>query len=174
MFGLLQHSDQILFQRVMGLMALIFVVFVESALGHIPAFFGAAPKLTICFLFILTIKFPFSMTLLMPFVAGLIFDLIQGSPLGYSSSVYLLVYMVAEWRRPVLIDSDVGVLWFEFVLMILGLMFYTVGFFAIYEGRLPPLAEIVFQAGLSVLIFPLVRRVVHLERRVNFGFWRGG
>lgn len=165
-------SDQILFHQVMGFIAITFAVFIESAMGHIAALFGATPKLVICLLFIMVIKFHHTMTIFTVFTAGLIFDLTQGSPLGFTSSIYLIVFMVAEWRQLVLIDADAGAIWSEFVLLIAGVMVYSLMVFGLYEGRLPPFAEIMFQIGLTVLIFPVLNWAVDLYR--NIGLYFGG
>ena len=170
MLRLSETSDQILFHQVMGFIAIVFAVFVESAMGHVAAFFGAAPKLVICFLFILTIKFYHALTIFSVVIAGLIFDLTQGSPLGYTSGIYLIVFMVAEWRQGVLSDAEAGTIWSEFVLMIFGVMIYSIIFFSLYEGRLPPFAEIMFQIGLTILIFPIMNWGVDLYRNIGLYF----
>ncbi len=172
MLRLSQESDQILFQQVMCFIALIFVVLVESALGHIAAFFGAAPKLTLCLIFIVAVKYPNAVTSFSVFVAGLVFDLTQGNPMGYTSSIFLITFIVAEWRHVVLGDADAGSVWSEFVLLVFGIMIYNMLFFALYEGRLPPFAEITFQIGLTVLIFPVLNWMFDLYR--NIGLYFGG
>ena len=172
MLRLSQESDQILFQQVVGFVALVFIVFVESALGHVSAFFGAAPKLTLCFLFILSIKFPYTVTTLSAFVAGMVFDLTEGNPLGYTSSIYLMVYFAAEWRHQFLIDAEAGAVWSEFVLLMFGIMIYAMIVFGLYEGHLPPFAEILFQVGMTVMIFPVLNWMVDLYR--NIGMYFGG
>ena len=170
MLQLSKTSDQILFHQVMGFITIIFTVFIESAMGHIPALFGAAPKLTICMLFILTIKYEHAITLFTAFTAGIVFDLSQASPLGYSSSIFLIVYMVAEWRQIVLNDADAGAIWSEFVLLIFGVMLYTLIVFSLYEGRLPPFAEIMFQIGITVLIFPVLNWIIDLYKNIGLYF----
>ena len=172
MFRLSQESDQILFQQVMGFITLTFAVFVETALGHVSSLFGSAPKLAICLLFILTIKFPYTVTLISVFSAGLIFDLIEGNPLGFTSSLYLIVYFIGEWRQIVLSDSDAGTIWSEFVLIMFGLMIYAMVIFGLYEGHLPPFSEMLFQVGLTILIFPILNWVIDLYR--NIGLYFGG
>ena len=167
-----EEADQILFQQVICFIALIFIVFVESALGHIASFFGAAPKLTICLIFILTIKFRYAVTLISAVVAGLVFDLTQGNPLGYTSSIFLAVYSVAGWRHVALVDADAGKIWSEFVLVIFGVMIYSLLVFGLYEGRIPPFAEVTFQIGLTVLIFPVINWIFDLYR--NIGLYFGG
>lgn len=170
MLRLSQESDQILFQQVIGFVILVFAVFVESALGHISALFGSAPKLVFCLLFILSLRFPHTMTLFSVFTAGLVFDLIEGNPLGLTSSIYLIIMTASEWRRQFLLDADAGTVWSEFVLLIFGIMVYGMVIFGLYEGHLPPFSEMLFQIGLTVLIFPVLNWLIDLYRNIGLYF----
>jgi rod shape-determining protein MreD len=164
------YSDRLLLHQVIAFMALIGVVLVESSLGHVSAFYGVAPKLGVCLLFILAIKFPHAVTLFNIITAGLVFDLLQGNPLGYTSSVYLLVLLAGEWRLLDLQEADASTIWFEFVALIFGVMIYSMFIFALYEGQLPPITVIIFQIVLTVLVFPVLNWIVDVYRNIGFYF----
>jgi rod shape-determining protein MreD len=149
---------------------MIGTVLVESSLGHISAFYGVAPRLGICLLFILTVKFHHAVTLFTIITAGLIYDLLQGNPLGYTSSVYLLVFLAAEWRLLDLKEADASTIWYEFVILIFGIMIYNMVIFGLYEGQFPPVTVIMFQIGLTVLVFPVLNWVVDVYQNIGFYF----
>jgi rod shape-determining protein MreD len=164
------YSDRILFHQVIAFIMLIGAVLFESSLGHVSAFYGAAPRLGICLVFILAIKFPHAVTLFTIITAGLVFDLLQGNPLGYTSSIYLIVLLAGEWRLFYLKEADASTIWFEFVVLIFGVMIYNMVIFGFYEGQLPPITVIIFQVGLTVLVFPILNWIVDVYRNIGFYF----
>lgn len=150
------QADQLLLQQVISFTGLMFIVFVESALGQIPTFYGAAPKLVFGLLFVIGIRFPKAVPLLPVMVLGLIYDLVQGNPFGYSSSLYLIILIFTQLRGVVLVEADATTLWSEFVLLVFGLMLYMMIVFGFYTGTWPPVSEMIFQTGFTILLFPIM------------------
>ncbi|MCE2517294.1 MAG: rod shape-determining protein MreD, partial [Alphaproteobacteria bacterium] len=116
------QADQLLLQQVFSFVGLMFIIFVDSALGQLPTFYGSAPKLVFGVLFIIGIRFPKAVPLLPVMVLGLIYDLVQGNPFGYSSSIYLIILIFTQLRGVVLVEADATTQWSEFVLLVFGLM----------------------------------------------------
>lgn len=165
-----QDRDQILFQQVISFSGLLFIAFVESALGLIPAFYGAAPKLVFGFLFVIGVRFPSAVPLFPIMIIGGIYDLLQANPLGYSSSLYLIILIYTQIRRNLLLEADATSIWSEFVLMVAGMMIYMMIIFVFYTGAWPPLSDMLFQAGLTILIFPIINWLFVLAKNLTTYF----
>jgi rod shape-determining protein MreD len=164
------QADQILLHQVIAFILLSFIAFVESSLGHISLLFGVAPKLTICLLFIFAIKFPHAVTLFTAVATGLVLDLAQGNPLGYTSSIFLIVFLVAEFRLNILKDAETSAIWLDFVLLFFGIVIYNMIIFGIYERQFPPFTETTLQFGLTILIFPILNWMVELYQNIGLFF----
>lgn len=167
-----RKADQILFQQVFAFVLLMLAVFVESGLGLVPSFYGSVPKISFCLLFLIALNRPAAVPLYPVLLVGLIYDTVQGSPFGYTSSLYLIIIGVVEWRRPFLIIADPSVIWSEFVIMLVGLMIYIFAVFMIFHGAWPPFAEILFQIGFTALLFPIFNWMISFGRQV--GLYLGG
>ena len=165
-------ADQILFQQVFAFVMLLLAAFVESGLGLVPSFYGSAPKISFCLLFLTALYRPLAVPLYPVMLVGLIYDTVQGSPFGYTSSLYLIILGVVEWRRQFLIIADPSVIWSEFVIMLSGLMVYIFLVFFIFHGAWPPFAEILFQIGFTALLFPIFNWMIAFGRQV--GIYLGG
>jgi rod shape-determining protein MreD len=161
------ETGQLLLQQVLFFVGLLFIAFVESALGQIPSFHGASPKLMFCLLFVINIYCPKVIGLLPMMVVGLIFDLTQGNPLGYSSSLYLIILTYTQLRHSFLIEAEAINVWAEFVVMIFGIMICMMVIFGLYTSAWPPFSEMIFQIGLTILLLPVVRWIFDLYRNLS-------
>ncbi|MGU9961925.1 MAG: hypothetical protein ACNYPF_02760 [Candidatus Puniceispirillales bacterium WSBS_2018_MAG_OTU23] len=169
MFPAIQ-ADQVLFRQVLSFIGLMFLALVESALGQVPTFYGAAPKLVFCMLFVISVRFPRAAPLLPVMLVGLVFDVIQASPFGYTSSQYLIILTYSQIRQIVLAEADATSLWVEFTLVVFIIIIYMMIIFSLYTGALPPFSEMVFQIGLTVLLFPIVNWVFDIYKNISFYF----
>jgi len=61
------------------------------------------------------------------------------------------------------------ILW-DHLLLIFGIMVYGMVIFGLYEGHLPPFSEMLFQIGLTVLIFPVLNWLIDLYRNIGLYF----
>ena len=165
-----RKADQILFQQVLSFAVLLLCVFIEGGLGLVPSFYGSAPKITFCILFLIALYRPAAASLYPVMLVGLIFDIIQGNPFGYTSSLYLIILGVVAWRRQFLIIADPSVVWSEFIIMLSGLMVYICTVFLILQGTWPPFAEILFQIGFTALLFPIFNWIMSFTRQVGLYF----
>ena len=167
-----RKADQILFQQVLAFTLLLLSVFVESGLGLVPSFYGSAPKISFCLLFLIALYRPAAVPLYPVMLVGVIFDTVQGSPFGYTSSLYLIILGVVAWRRPFLIIADPSAVWSEFIIMLTGMMAYIFLVFVLFHGTWPPVAEILFQIGFTALLFPIFNWMMTFGRQI--GLYLGG
>ena len=167
-----EKADQVLFLRVMAFVIMTAIVFIESVLGLVPAFYGSVPKISFCMLFLIGLNKPEALPVYNIAFIGLIYDVLQANPFGYTSSIFLIVLGVVTWRRPFLITVDASVIWSEFVIMLSGLMIFMLVIFGLYHGAWPPFAEILFQIGFTALLFPIFNWGYSFTRQL--GLYLGG
>lgn len=159
----IQQSDENrLLVQVLGFVGLLLVSFAENGLGYFPALYGSVPKLAMIVLFILCLKVPLAMPLVTVFSIGLIHDLVQANPLGHTSALMVLLHLVAQFRQPVLQQAESGAVWYEFTILMLVLMVLTIMALLVHSGTVPALQPLLFQFGLTVLIFPVINWVFEL------------
>ena len=151
-----RHADQDLLFQVLGTVSLLLLAFVETALGLFPFLYGSAPYLIMMVMVCLALHLPVAVPAIAVVLAGLLFDLLQGAPVGFTSSQLLLAIMIVMARRPLLIHADAGTVWYEFALMLGVLQIYGYAVISIWSGSLPSVGVFVFQLALTVLIFPVI------------------
>lgn len=164
------YSDQLLFQRVIVSLILLGGMFVEVSLGYIATFYGSAPKVVFILLFILGIYYRQAVLGTVVFLLGIIYDALQGNPLGYSTLQYFVVFIAADWRSVILSSLGLSRLWIEFLAIMLGFALFNFLFFTIYYGSLPPFSAILFQMGMTLLLFFFALVAVDLYRFILFAF----
>ncbi len=155
------------FQQVVACTGFLLVVFIEAVLGQIPSLYGNAPRVSFCVLFLLVCRNPGLLSVYILVVFGIIYDVLQGSPMGYTSSLYLIIYFAARWRRQVINSSDGTVRLIEFMSLCFVLFIYEMVIFGLYQGAWPPFAEIAFQGGFTILLFLFITMMVRLVRYIG-------
>lgn len=155
-------EDNLLLFQVLGFVGLLLIALGEAALGYFPALFGAAPKLLLICFFVFSIYLPAAFPLVSIFLVGVIFDLIQGSPFGFTSALLIMVQVIVLNRRFTLQQSDSGMIWYEFTLTMLAVLTFTLITMVLYWGRIPAPQPLLFQYSLSILLFPLVNWLIQL------------
>ncbi len=155
------------FQQVMASTGFLLVVFIESVLGQIPSLYGNAPRISFCILFLLVCRNPSLISVYLLVVFGLIYDVLQGSPMGYTSSLYLIIYFATGWRRQIINSSDGTVRLIEFISLCFVLFIYEMLIFTLYQGAWPPFAAIAFQGGFTVLFFLFITMMLVLLRSIK-------
>ena len=158
----LEDDDTRLLGQVLAFLALLLCSFAENGLGYFPGLFGNVPKLTLIVLFVLYFYHPPIAPLPSIALAGLVHDLIHGQPLGYTSALMLVAHGWITMRKPLLARAESGSLWYEFTTMMAIVTLLMLATLVVYSGRFPALQPLVFQFGLTVLIFPVVNWVYHL------------
>ena len=161
-----QHNDHLPLSRVAAFLFLLVVAFAESGFAYFPVLYGSVPKITLILFFILCLYYPRAFPLGSIFIIGIIHDLVQANALGYSSALFILARMMVLGRRDVLLHSDSSVVWYEFTGMMLAMMLFTGASIVTYKGDLPAFQPLLFQFGLTILIFPLINWLFHITSGV--------
>ena len=108
-----RHADRDLLFQVLGTISMCVLAFVEMAFGQFPVFYGSAPLIMVIGVVILVHYLPDALPLVAVVLAGLVFDLLQGVPPGFTSSLLLLAMIVSLsrrrcWRMPMLERSGMN------------------------------------------------------------------
>ena len=151
-----RHIDQVLFFKVLGGVSLILLAFAEIALGQFPIFYGTTPFIMVIVMVYLALYLPVAVPPLAVVLAGLVFDLLQGAPPGFTSSILLLAVMTVKARRRLLLHADATKVWYEFALMLAGLQIYAFIVIMLWVGSMPSVGGFIFQYAMTVLIFPML------------------
>ena len=154
-----EDDDARLLGQVLAFLALLLCSFVENGLGYFPGLYGSVPKLTVAVLFVLLLNHPAVIPVLSVVLVGLVNDLVQGSPLGYSSGLLLVAHGWIVFRLQTLAQTDSGSVWYEFTILMAALTLLMLCAMVVYSGTLPALQPLVFQFGLTVLVLPVVNWV---------------
>lgn len=149
------QQDQHLYRQVVTGCMFLLLVFVESALGQIPGIYGTVPKLTVMVLFWIATRQPLLVSPWLAVGLGLVFDLIQGNPVGYSSAIFIAVLFAGRLGFRVS-NEDHSLLWIAFLGICSAIQLVTFGFAWAQVGSPPAVGPLVFQFGLTVLLFPLI------------------
>jgi len=165
-------GDQILLAQVAGSAGMLLLAFAESALGQIPLFFGNAPRILLIMVFILNFLRPGLLPLGVTVLVGMVYDLVQGNPLGYTSSVMIVVQAWVEWRRTRLANADAGIIWSEFCLIMMVVQIFGLVVVMFYTGHLPAIRPVVFQFAASVFLFPVLYWLSVLLGNISVVFQR--
>ena len=132
------------------------VLFVELGLGYFPAFYGVAPKLTMTLLYLMLVYDEEPVHLATLVTLGIIYDSLQGNPLGYTSGGLILVAMIGRHARQRLAHPPLSSLWIEFAVAMLVVFAYSVLAMVAYHQRVPAIGYVLFQHAATVLLLPLV------------------
>ena len=66
------------------------------------------------------------------------------------------------FRRPMLMQTESGSIWYEFTIMMLAMMLFMLTVIVAFTGNLPALQPLLFQFSLTVLMFPMMNWMYHL------------
>jgi len=168
-----EYEGQVLLPQVLGFVGMLSLAFSESALGHMPIFFGSVPRIMLIMLFIMTLLLPGALPTVMVVVVGLVYDLVQGNPLGYTVSLMVIVQAAAMLRRVRLADVDAGTIWSEFGLVMAIVQIYGLLVLVLYTGHFPAIGPILFQFASTVLLFPILYWLTILSSNLSL-VWRRG
>ena len=151
-----------------GLFAMLFI---EVALGYFPAFHGVAPKLMMALLYVMLLYDEEPVRLASLVTLGVIFDSLQGNPLGYTSGGLILIAIFGGFARRRLTRPPFSTLWLEFAFVMLGLFVYAIIVMASYHQTQPAVGYVLFQFSATVLLLPLVLAAHQLASNI-FLFWQ--
>lgn len=126
------------------------------------------PMLPLIVIFLYGLDRPASLPPHVSFGAGLLQDLLFGAAIGPWASIYLLVHAAIIWQRSYFMGRDSVVLTSGFAIACFGAAFVYWLEMSILMGRSLPLFAVLWQAVISVLMFPaallLFRRLTGRQR----------
>lgn len=158
------HSN-LPYQLLLGSLGM-FLVFLEVGVAQLPVFFGASPLLSVILIYYTRI---FHMTL-MPIgtvlVIGIVADLLLSDILGGRATALILMSHVIEARHSRLEQLEFGQIWFDFVLCAAAILMFQLLFFSIINLGVPSLNPILFQLGVTTLLFPLGFLLIYSTHRL--------
>lgn len=163
-----RHADRDLLLQVMGTVALLLITFIEIAFGQYPVFFGSTPHLMVMATVLIALYLPVALPSVAVVLAGIMFDLVQGAPLGYSTGLLFLALITVLSRRAVLIHADAATIWYEFALLLFGLQLYCLAVIVFWSGEIPAIRPIMSQYAVTVLLFPVLNWAFAPLRMLDF------
>ncbi|WP_334127727.1 rod shape-determining protein MreD [Sneathiella sp.] len=114
------------------------------------------PSLLTISVFYWSIHRPYLMGAPLCFLLGILFDFLTGAPLGLTSLMLLLVHGVTLSQRRIFIGKSFVLSWFGYALIALIAAIAGWLIVCLYSLSLLPLAPVLIQYALSLLIFPLL------------------
>jgi rod shape-determining protein MreD len=121
---------------------------------HIPGFASVSPWLALSAVYYWAIHRP---DLLWPsavFVVGILADLLSGGPLGMNALVLVTVHWAVLTQRRYFLASTFPLMWFGFALAALAVAIMQWSAFSLLNAQLMPFTAVLFQALLTLALFP--------------------
>lgn len=115
-----------------------------------------APFMTLCVVYYWTVHRPDLMLPVTVFATGLVLDVLAGLPLGFNALVLTLAVKLLAPHQKALVGSSPVVIWFFFALVALAVTAARWLVACIWWGRLFDMKPLLFEAALTVVVFPLV------------------
>ena len=133
---------------------LVFLVLLSIVPFHLPGYPQVAPNLLLMAVFFWAVHRSELFPVVMVFFVGLLQDILVGMPLGFSVIILILIRTLAVSQRRVFFGKSFLMLWWGFGLVAclaaFGLWILTI----IYHQSLLDPRPILFQAALTIAIFP--------------------
>ncbi|WP_340149372.1 rod shape-determining protein MreD [uncultured Sneathiella sp.] len=120
----------------------------------ISGYANVTPAFVAISVFYWSIHRPYLMNAPLCFLLGVISDCLTGTPLGLSSLLLLLTHGIALSQRRIFIGKSFFLTWFGYLLIgfIIAMLSWVIA--CLYSLAYVPIAPILAQYGLSLLVFP--------------------
>jgi rod shape-determining protein MreD len=123
------------------------------------------PAVTLASVWFWSVLRPDGMPPLAVFLIGVLFDLLAWQPIGSGVLTLLIVHGLAQrWRQPLAARGFI-LIWAGFAVIAIGAAVLEWGLTALLSWRLLPLAPAVFQAVVSIAIYPALAIVFSKAHR---------
>lgn len=136
----------------------------------VPSYTQVAPALTLISVYYWAIHRPDLMRPGVAFLIGLLQDLLTGGPLGVNALIMVMTQGAVLTQRRVFLASTFALLWFGFAMIMLGAAVVQWLAFSVLNATLLPFVTALFQALLTMAMFPAV---AWLLIRVHRAFLQG-
>ena len=128
----------------------------EGTLASWPVFYGAAPLLSLIFIYWMTLYHSKLMPFITIFIMGLLSDILFSSLIGGRATSYMLLALFMNLRVTDPQDDEFLKVWVNFVFAVMAVMLFQLIFFSIINFSIPSLSPMMFQIGVTLILFPIV------------------
>lgn len=122
---------------------------------YVPGYDHVVPELALMSVYYWAIHRPDLMRPSAAFAIGLLQDLLSGTPLGMTALVLVLCHWVVMSQRGFFLASSFAMLWTGFTFIVFGAGFIEWLAYCMLTLRIVPVLAPVFQALLTLALFPL-------------------
>ncbi|MEE2694434.1 MAG: rod shape-determining protein MreD [Pseudomonadota bacterium] len=131
----------------------------------IPELNRAMPLLPLVGIFFWSIHCPALYPIFVSFFLGLLQDSLGGTPIGFSSAIYLAMHALVGYQHTFFHDKNFLVLWCAF--SVLSAVIVVLGYIVlvIFHLALLPVTPILMQLLVTIAIYPLVTRFLQVVMR---------
>ena len=133
----------------------LLIVFFEIALAKWSLFFGAAPMLSLCYIFTLLLLCPQFMSAITIILPSLLFELMGGDMLGVRMTAFYIVALLVTTRLVSNEHDDFISYWANFSLICIGVVLFRLMVFMVLYFTMPNISMLAFQIGVSIVLFPV-------------------
>ena len=149
----MEHSE-VSGRFLIGFVGVILVLF-EGALAGWPVFFGAAPLLSLVFIYWMTLYHNKLMPFITIFIMGLLSDILFSDLIGGRATSYMLLALAINLRVTDPKDDEFLKVWINFVFAVIAVMLFQLIFFSVINFAIPSLSPMMFQIGVTLILFPI-------------------
>lgn len=143
----------------------VFLLLVSLLPLKLPGLAGVMPPLALMGVFYWGVFRPDLLNGLSAFLIGVAYDLLSGLPLGVSALVMLLAHGFAQSRRRSFLSRGFLIVWTGFALASAGASLLTWLLVSILAGQATNPTPALTQFVLTVLVFPMVARLLGLAQQ---------
>ena len=133
----------------------LLIVFFEIALAKWSLFFGAAPMLSLCYIFTILLVCPQLMSSITIILPSLLFELMGGDMLGVRMTAFYIVALLVTTRLVSNEHDDFISYWANFSLICIGVVLFRLLVFIVLYFTMPNISMLAFQIGVSIVLFPV-------------------
>ena len=132
----------------------LMLVLIELSLAQWPIFHGAAPNLSLIFIYYVMIYHNKLLPIFSIFLIGIVSDFLFSDLLGGRATALMLLAYVMQLRMIRLEQSDFGQLWFDFAISFTLVSLFQLILFMLLNMAIPSLSPILFQIGVTLILLP--------------------
>ena len=131
------------------------LVLLELSLAQWSLFHGAAPNLSLIFIYYMMIYHTKLLPIFIVFMMGIVSDVLLSDLVGGRATALILLAYAMQFRLLRLQQSDFSFLWADFAVSCGFVSIFQLTFFSLLNMAVPSLGPIVFQFGANLILFPL-------------------
>ncbi len=133
----------------------IMLVLLELSLAQWSVFYGAAPNLSLIFIYYMMIYHDKLLPIISIFMVGIIGDFLLSDILGGRATALMLLVYLMQIRLLRLQQNDFGELWVDFAASCGFVLIFQLTLFSLLNMTIPSLSPVLFQFGVNLILFPL-------------------